>query len=187
MQTYLKAWTSKILHMYMKYVCLRLSQFSQSSFSQYIGLCDFSLPNYLVMTARMCIISYHHHHLHHHHFGFWMRQRGFRSLTQVCCGISISNSLCVLFVAMGRSIDFQICHFKMAAWGPYWMFWFPDSNFSLAFNIYSKLQWHIPCVYGWKPIDFQRCQIQDGRLVAIFDALVSDVNSLRPGDAYMRQ
>ena len=58
--------------------------------------------------------------------------------------------------------------FKMAAWPPYWNFWFPDSNFSLALNIKSKLHWHITsCVYGKKPIDFQQCHFQNGCLAAI--------------------
>ena len=39
--------------------------------------------------------------------------------------------------------------FKMAVWWPYWIFWFPDSNFSLAVNINSKLQWHNTYIYIW--------------------------------------
>ena len=38
--------------------------------------------------------------------------------------------------------------FKMAAWWPYLIFWFPDSNFSYAVNINFKLQWHNAYVYG---------------------------------------
>ena len=46
-------------------------------------------------------------------------------------------------VAIGRSLlIFSEVTFKMAAWWPYWIFWFPDSNFSLALNINSKLKWH---------------------------------------------
>ena len=57
--------------------------------------------------------------------------------------------------------------FKMAARRPYWISRFPDSNFSLALNIKSKLHWHITCVFGKKPIDFQQCHFQNGRLAAI--------------------
>ena len=46
-------------------------------------------------------------------------------------------------VVIGKSLlIFSEVTFKMAAWWPYWIFWFPDSNFSLALNINSKLKWH---------------------------------------------
>ena len=77
------------------------------------------------------------------------RRYGFRSISQVCFGISISNFICMLMVAIGRSLlIFSDVAFKMAAWRPYWIFWFPDSNFSLALNINFKLQWHNTYVYG---------------------------------------
>ena len=77
------------------------------------------------------------------------RRHGFRSISQVCFGISISNFICMLMVAIGRSLlIFSVVTFKMAAWQPYWIFWFPDSNFSLAFNINFKLQRHNTYVYG---------------------------------------
>ena len=58
------------------------------------------------------------------------RRHGFRSISQVCFGISISNFMCLLMVAIGRSLlIFSDVTFKMAAWWPYWIFWFPDSNF----------------------------------------------------------
>ena len=61
------------------------------------------------------------------------RRHGFRSVTKVFFGISISNFICMLFVAIGRSLlIFSDVTFKMAAWWPYWIFRFPDSNFSLA-------------------------------------------------------
>ena len=45
-------------------------------------------------------------------------------------------------VVIGKSLlIFSEVKFKMAAWWPYWIFWFPDSNFSLALNINSKLKW----------------------------------------------
>ena len=77
------------------------------------------------------------------------RRHGFRSISQVCFGISISNFICMLMVAIGRSLlIFSVVTFKMAAWRPYWIFWFPDSNFSLALNINFKLQRHNTYVYG---------------------------------------
>ena len=108
--------------------------------------------------------------------------------------------------------------FKMAAWRPYWIFQFPDSNFSLSLNITTELyveaylflamslsQWppgshvgvfvsglcrghgfrsmtrvcfeisnfklkfhvHVFCGCEQKPVDFQRCHFQNGRLAAI--------------------
>ena len=77
------------------------------------------------------------------------RRHGFRSISQVCFGISISNFICMLMVAIGRSLlIFSDITFKMAAWQPYWIFWFPDSNFTLALNNNSKLQRHNTYVYG---------------------------------------
>ena len=77
------------------------------------------------------------------------RRHGFRSISQVCFGISISNFICMLMVAIGRSLlIFSDVTFKMAAWRPYWIFWFPDSNFTLALNINFKLQRDNTYVYG---------------------------------------
>ena len=77
------------------------------------------------------------------------RRHGFRSISQVCFGISISNFICMLMVAIGRSLlIFSDVTFKMAAWRPYWIFWFPESNFTLALNINFKLQRHNTYVYG---------------------------------------
>ena len=78
------------------------------------------------------------------------RWHGFRSVSQVCLGISISNFICMLMVVIGRSL--LICSdvtFKKAAWWPYWILWFLDSNFSLALNINSKLKWHNTYIYIW--------------------------------------
>ena len=53
------------------------------------------------------------------------RRHGFWSISQVCFGISISNFICMLMVAIGRSLlIFSNVTFKMAAWWPYWIFWF---------------------------------------------------------------
>ena len=77
------------------------------------------------------------------------RRHGFRSISQVCFGISISNFICMLMVAIGRSLlIFSDVTFKMTAWRPYWIFWFPDSNFTSALNINFKLQRHNTYVYG---------------------------------------
>ena len=74
--------------------------------------------------------------------------QGFRDVSQVCFGISISNFICTLMVVIGKSLlIFSKVKFKMAAWWPYWIFWFLDSNFSLALNINSKLKWHNTYVY----------------------------------------
>ena len=55
-------WTTKMLVRYiLPYVCLRLRQFSQLSYIQYMGLCVFSLPNSPLMIVRMCTLSYYHH------------------------------------------------------------------------------------------------------------------------------
>ena len=77
------------------------------------------------------------------------RRHGFRSISQVCFGISVSNFMYMLMVVIGRSLlIFNDVTSKMAAWQPYWISWFPDSNFYLALNINSKLQWHNTYVYG---------------------------------------
>ena len=77
------------------------------------------------------------------------RRHGFRSISQGCFGISISNFICMLMVAISRSVlIFSDVTFKMVAWRPYWIFWFPDSNFTLALNINFKLQRHNTYVYG---------------------------------------
>ena len=71
------------------------------------------------------------------------RWQGFWDVSQACFGISISNFICMLMVVIGKSLlIFSEVTFKMAAWWPYWIFWFPDSNFSLALNINCKLKWH---------------------------------------------
>ena len=50
-------WTSKILIRYiLSSVCLRLSQISQLSVMQYMGLCVFSLPISLMMIVRICVL-----------------------------------------------------------------------------------------------------------------------------------
>ena len=75
-------------------------------------------------------------------------RHGFQSVSQVCLGISISNSVCMLMVVIGRSLSvFSDVTFKTAAWWPYWIFWFPDSNVSLTLNIDSKLKWHNTDLY----------------------------------------
>ena len=68
---------------------------------------------------------------------------GFRSVSQVCFKISILNFIYILIVVIDRNpLIFSDVSFKMAAWWPYSIFWFPDSNFSLALNINSKLKCH---------------------------------------------
>ena len=89
------------------------------------------------------------------------RRHGFRIVTQVCFGISIWNFICMLLVAMGRTLlIFSDVTFKII-----FDYQFPDSNFSLALNI--------TCVYGKEPIDFQQCHFQNGRLAGILDFAIS--------------
>ena len=48
------------------------------------------------------------------------RWHGFRSISQVCFGVSISNFIRMFMVAIGRSLSiFNYVTFKMAAWRPY--------------------------------------------------------------------
>ena len=100
------------------------------------------------------------------------RRHGFRSVIQYCFGISISNCICMLYVAMDRSLlIFSDVTFTMAAWQPYWIVWFPYSKFWLAFSIRSKL--HL-CTWeeAYWPIDFQQCHFQTGHLAAMLNCLV---------------
>ena len=79
------------------------------------------------------------------HIGFF----GFRTLTLVWLWISTPKLSGTILIYMGRSLlIFKEVTFKMAAWWPYWIFLFPESNFSLALIINSKLQWHNTYVYG---------------------------------------
>ena len=77
------------------------------------------------------------------------RRHGFRSVTQVCFGISIWNFICMLLVAMGRSLFiFSNVSFKMAAWQPSWVFRFLDSNlFGFEYQVQTSVA-HYQCV--WK-------------------------------------
>ena len=78
------------------------------------------------------------------HIGFF----GFRTLTLVWLYISTPNFSGAVLMYMGRSLlIYSDVNFKMAAWQPYWIFWFPDSNISLALNMNLKLQWPNTCVY----------------------------------------
>ena len=79
------------------------------------------------------------------HIGFL----GFQTLTLVRLWISTPNFSGAILIYMGRSLlIFSDVNFKMAVWQPCWIFLFPDSNFSLALNINSKLQWQSTYVYG---------------------------------------
>ena len=62
------------------------------------------------------------------HIGFL----GFQTLTLISLWISTPNFSGTILMYMGRSLlIFSDVNFKMAAWRPYWIFWFPDSNFKL--------------------------------------------------------
>ena len=60
MQTYLKVlnfWNALHVFRYILLsVCLRLNQFSQSSFMQYMGPCVLSLPIFLMVILRICVL-----------------------------------------------------------------------------------------------------------------------------------
>ena len=76
------------------------------------------------------------------------RRHGFRSIVKFAF-YSIWNFICILMVVIGSSLlIFSDITFKMAAWRPYWIFLFPDSNLGLALNINSKLQPHNTYVFG---------------------------------------
>ena len=77
------------------------------------------------------------------------RMHCFWSIIQVCFRISLSIFVCMLFVAVGRSLlIFNDVTFKMDTWCPCWVYQFLDSNFSLALNIKFKLEQHITGIYG---------------------------------------
>ena len=68
------------------------------------------------------------------HIGFL----GFQTLTLIWLWISIPNFSGTILMSMGRSLlIFSDVNFKMAPWPPYWIFWSPDTNFSVALNINS--------------------------------------------------
>ena len=70
------------------------------------------------------------------------RWYGFRSMTRVCCEISISNFICMLFFCYGQKpIDFFDVTFLD-------FLRILDSTFDLALNIRSKSHFHITYVYG---------------------------------------
>ena len=109
------------------------------------------------------------------HIGFF----GFQTLTLVWLWISTPNlSGTILMYMCRRLLIFSNVNFKMAARQPYWNFWFPDSNFSLALNINCKLKWHNTYIYGQEPFDFQWRHFQNGRLASILDFLVSRLTLL---------
>ena len=51
--------------------------------------------------------------------------------------------------------------------------WFPEHKSSLLWNFNFKFHMHVDGGHRQKPIDFQRCHFQNGRLAAILDYLVS--------------
>ena len=63
-------------------------------------------------------------------------------------GFSVSNFMCMLFVAMDRSLlIISYVTFKIAIWQPYWIFWFLDSKFSLASKLRSVAHYWYLHVY----------------------------------------
>ena len=94
---------------------------------------------------------------------------GFQTLTLVWLWISTPNLSGTILMYMCRSLlIFSNVNFKMAARQPYWNFWFPDSNFSLALNINCKLKWHNTYIYM-------------GRSLLIFSDAVTSLSKWPPG------
>ena len=79
------------------------------------------------------------------HIGFF----GLQTLTLVWPWISIPNLSGTILMYMCRSLlIFRNVNFKMAARWPYWIFLFPDSNFSLALKSTPNLSGTI-LIYIW--------------------------------------
>ena len=73
----------------------------------------------------------------------------FQTPTLVWPWISTPNLSGTMLMYMCKTLlIFSNINFKMAARRPYWIFLCPDSNFSLALNINSKLMLHNTCIYG---------------------------------------
>ena len=137
---------------------------------------NFKLHMHVDGGHRQKPIDFQRGHFQNVYIGFF----GFQTLTLVWLWISTPNLNGTILMYMCRSLlIFSNVNFKMVARQPYWSFWFPDSNFSLALNINCKLEWHNTYIYGKEPIDFQRRHFQNGRLVAILDFLVSELTLLR--------
>ena len=49
------------------------------------------------------------------------------------------------------------------------MAWFPERNLSLLSIFNFKFHMYVVFVHGPKPLDFQRCDFQNGRRAAILD------------------
>ena len=54
-----------------------------------------------------------------------------------------------------------------------WTAWFPEHKSSLLWNFNFKFHMHVDGGHWQKPTDFQRRHVQNGRLAAILDFLVS--------------
>ena len=105
------------------------------------------------------------------HIGFWVsglcRRHGFRSVSQVCFGISISNFICMLLVGKGLLI-FSDVTFKMAAWWSYGIFfgfqtltliwlWISTANFSGTILMYMGRSLLILSHVNFKMAAWQPC------------------------------
>ena len=91
---------------------------------------------------------------------FVCRRHGFRSISQVCFGISISNFICMLMMAIGRSLlIFSNVTFRMVAWRPYWIFWFHTALKIVDFDPNSAfLDWSPVWNHRWLQNDAQSLQ-----------------------------
>ena len=92
------------------------------------------------------------------------RRHGFRSITQVCVGISISKKFHKHIVCgYGQEpVDFQWCHFQNGRLGAILVFRFLESNFSLPLNIQTFTDSY------WSP-DFNNSSLMSiGKSLLIF-------------------
>ena len=80
--------------------------------------------------------------------------------------ITISNFICMLFVARGQNIlVFKDTTFKITAWWPYWIFQFPDTKFNLVFEhqIQTSVAYYL-CVWEDRiPVIVNNVQLQSTR------------------------
>ena len=78
----------------------------------------------------------------------WAKTTARQDENHLSFGIWYIRDLTVACLWKNATKIFSDVNFKMAAWQPYWIFLFPNSKFSFALNINSKLQWQSTYVYG---------------------------------------
>ena len=74
----------------------------------------------------------------------------FRSISQVCFEIEISNFLCMFILAKGRSLlFFSDVSFKMATWWPYWIFSCSQALKNTSVRLELPITQASRCIIGW--------------------------------------